>query len=282
VASATTAVTTAAVATIATAALAHGVNAGAQRIRLSTTRACAIAYTISVALWGAAWRVTKLAFGTTVTAWRKSLRRLTARIASTTATATTAALVTGATICTLGSNATLTISSRRLAGWFGIAARGLRCLFLANSRHHLLARRLCGGCHDFAAGGFAQSAPKHLAAHGEWLSLLTRFRPKAFHQFDFNALIDEALDILHEALFVHADKTDCLSVSAGAARTTNAVDVVLTDVGDLVVHNMRQVVNIDSACGNVGRNQRPNFAALETIERLRACRLAFVSVQGHG
>jgi len=207
---------------------------------------------------------------------------LTARIASTTATATTAALVTGATIRTLGGNATLTVSSRPLAGWFGIAAWGLRCLFLANSRHHLLARRLCCVCHDFPAGGFAQTAPKHLSAHGEWLGLLTRFRSKAFHQFHFNALIDETLDILHEALFVHTDKTNCLSTRARTARTTNAVHVVLTDVGDFVVNNVRQVVNIDSACGNVGRDQRPNFAALETIKRLRACRLAFVAVQGHG
>ena len=55
--------------------------------------------------------------------------------------------------------------------------------------------------------------------------------------------------------------------------------IVFADVGDVVVHDVRQVVDVDAACRDVGRHQGPDVAALEAGQRLRARSLALVAVQ---
>ena len=60
------------------------------------------------------------------------------------------------------------------------------------------------------------------------------------------------------------------------------MNVVFADVGDFVVHDMWQFVDIDTACCNIGRHQGADVTTLETCQRLCARCLAFVAVQGHG
>src|SRR5690606_33630391 len=67
-----------------------------------------------------------------------------------------------------------------------------------------------------------------------------------------NLLLGEALDLHHEAFLVQADEVDGLSLAPGTAGAADAMHVVLGDVGDLVVDDVRQVVDVDAACGDVG------------------------------
>jgi hypothetical protein len=68
---------------------------------------------------------------------------------------------------------------------------------------------------------------------------------------------------------------------AGAAGAADAVDVVFADVRDFVVHDVRQLVDVDAAGGDVGGHQRADVAALEAGQRLGAGGLALVAVQRH-
>ena len=69
---------------------------------------------------------------------------------------------------------------------------------------------------------------------------------------------------------------------AGAAGTADAVHIVLRHIGQLKVHHVRQLVNVDAACGNVGGHQHLQVAGLEFGQCFGACGLAFVAVDGHG
>ena len=164
-----------------------------------------------------------------------------------------------------------------------VATRATIGLFLVtNAFHHFAAG--CFGCrsHDIATRGLACAAPDGLATHGNGFGLFTRFGAKAFDELDFDALLGEAFNVLHEAFFVHAHQVDGFTACAGTTGATNAVHVVFADVGDFVVHHVWQVVNVDAARSDVSGNQCPDVAALETSQRLGAGSLALVAVQRHG
>ena len=84
---------------------------------------------------------------------------------------------------------------------------------------------------------------------------------------------------MHEAFFVQADQADRLAAVAGTAGATDAVHIVFADVRDFVVHHVRQLVDVDAARGNVGRDQHPDVAAFEAGQGLRPRGLALVAVQ---
>ena len=87
---------------------------------------------------------------------------------------------------------------------------------------------------------------------------------------------------MHEAFFIHADEADGLAFGACAAGASDAVHIVFRHVRNFIVDDVWQVININTACGNVGGDQCAQCAALEVGQRLRARRLAFVAVQRHG
>ena len=147
---------------------------------------------------------------------------------------------------------------------------------------HFGARRFGGSLHHITAGRLARAAPNGLAAHGDGLGALTRLGFKAGDDLHFQVLLGKALDVLHKAFFVHANKVDGRAIGAGAAGAANAVHIVFADVGDFVVHYVRQFIDVDTACGNVGGDQGAHIAALEASQRLGARSLAFVAMQGHG
>ena len=164
---------------------------------------------------------------------------------------------------------------RGAAAFFGRA-------FFANALHHLLARGACGGGHYGAAWGLACASPQCLAAHGNGFGHFACFGAEAVYRLHGDLLLRKALNRLHEAFFVQADKAHGLALGARAACAANAVHVVFGYVGNFVVHHMGQVVNVDAACGNVGGYQGAQSAASEVGQRLGARALAFVAVQGHG
>src|SRR4029077_2547050 len=67
-----------------------------------------------------------------------------------------------------------------------------------------------------------------------------------------------------------------------AARTAYAVDVILGHVREVVVYDVRQLVDVDAAGSDVGGYHHGDLAGLEVRERARAHALALVAVQGDG
>ena len=73
--------------------------------------------------------------------------------------------------------------------------------------------------------------------------------------------------------------TPCLPGAAGAA---DAVQVGLLVLGALVVDDVRDVVDVDAAGGDVGGDQHVDLAVAERAQRLLAGALAEVAVHGAG
>ena len=166
---------------------------------------------------------------------------------------------------------------------------GLPCLFgarggaaFAYALHHFLTRCARCGSHYFAAWWLACAAPEGLAPHGDRLGALAFGGAKAFNNLYGNLLAGEFFNGVHEAFFVQTNEAHGLPLCACAACAANAVYVVFGHVGYFVIDDVWQVININAACGNISGYQRAQSAAFEVAQGLRACRLAFVAVQGHG
>ena len=71
-------------------------------------------------------------------------------------------------------------------------------------------------------------------------------------------------------------------VCAGAARPADAVDVVLRVPRQLEVDDDRQVLDVEAAGGDVGRDEDPDLAGLEALERARPLGLRAVGVDRDG
>jgi hypothetical protein len=132
-----------------------------------------------------------------------------------------------------------------------------------NPLHHLGPRGTGCCLHHIAAWWFASAAPDGLATHGNGFTLLAGLRTKTVDDLHRNVLLGKALNVLHEAFFIQAHQVDGSTVVARTTRAANAVHVVFAHVGDFVVHDMGQVVNVNAAGGNVGGHQSANIAALE-------------------
>ena len=82
-------------------------------------------------------------------------------------------------------------------------------------------------------------------------------------------------------MLVDAYQRDRLAGRTGAAGAADAVDVVLGDVRQLEVDDVRQLVDVDAARRDVGRDEHLQVAALEFGQRPRARALALVAVDRH-
>ena len=69
---------------------------------------------------------------------------------------------------------------------------------------------------------------------------------------------------------------------AGAAGAADAVDVVLGDVRQLVVDDVGQVLDVEAARGDVGRDEDLHLAALKSSSASDALALALVAVDRGG
>ena len=186
---------------------------------------------------------------------------LLATTATTKTTAAVAATLARVTTWTLAATATTSVATT--GTWAG-------CLAVAHALQHLGPRGFGRSLHHVAARRFTGTTPDSLATHGDGLSPLTWLRTKTFDDFDFDVLLGKALDVLHEAFFVQTHQVDGGAIGTGAAGTANAVHIVFADVGDFVVHDMGQVVNIDPAGSDVGSDQSAYIAALEARQGLGA------------
>ena len=152
-------------------------------------------------------------------------------------------------------------------------------LAFTHALHHFAARGLGRSHHHLAARRLAGTAPDSLATHGDRLGTLVRLGREALDHLGRNLLAGVAFDLLHEAFFIQAHQTHSRAAVAGPAGAADAVHVVFRHIGNLVIHDVRQFVDVDAAGRDVGRDQRPDVAALEAGQRLGARALALVAVQ---
>ena len=77
----------------------------------------------------------------------------------------------------------------------------------------------------------------------------------------------QALDVPHVLLLVGRREGDREALGARTAGTTNAVHVILGLLRHVVVDDQRDVLDVDTARGNVGGHQHAVLTALEAVER---------------
>ena len=114
------------------------------------------------------------------------------------------------------------------------------------------------------------SAATLTAAHQDRLGLDRRVGFEARNHDLRNLALDQAFDVAQQLVLVDAHQRQRLALGAGAAGAADAVHVVFRHVGQLVVHHVRQLVDVDAARGDVGRHQHPHCAVLEVGQRLGA------------
>ena len=100
--------------------------------------------------------------------------------------------------------------------------------------------------------------------------------------FAAEGLLEQRFDGGEHRGFVGADQRDGFTGGAGAAGAADAVDVVFGDDGQVEIDDLRQVVDVQPAGGDVGGDEDLHFAGLEAFQGAQAGRLRFVAVDGIG
>src|SRR5690606_18509670 len=82
-----------------------------------------------------------------------------------------------------------------------------------------------------------------------------RRRLEVGHLAAFDGLFDQPLDALEQFLVLAADQGHRYAVGAGAAGAADPVYIVLGHVGQVEVHHLRQLVDVQTSGGDVGGHQ---------------------------
>src|SRR6266508_5707482 len=91
-------------------------------------------------------------------------------------------------------------------------------------------------------------------------------------------LADKPLDVAKVRAVFARDERHLLAGFARAAGAADAVDVVFRDVRQVVVHDVRQRLDVQAPRGDVGGDEHLQLAVLEALQSLHALRLALVAV----
>ena len=94
--------------------------------------------------------------------------------------------------------------------------------------------------------------------------------------------LDQANDVAQEFLFLVIAEGEGFTRGTGTTSTADAVYVGLRDVRDVKVDHVREPVDVDAACRDIGSDQRAQFAFFEAFQRALAGALALVAVDGFG
>src|SRR6185312_15112185 len=92
----------------------------------------------------------------------------------------------------------------------------------------------------------------------------------------------QALDVPQQAAFGACHQRDGFARAAGTTGTADTVHVIFRHVRQLVVHHVRQHVDVETAGRDVGGHQYAYPTGLEVSERTGAGTLALVAVDGGG
>src|SRR5471032_994698 len=103
---------------------------------------------------------------------------------------------------------------------------------------------------------------------------------KTRDDFARQALLDQLFDVFQHFVLIHADQRHGFALGASTARAADTVHIVFWNVRQVVVHHVWQLIDINTARGDVGGDQHLQGAILEFGQRARAGRLALVAVNG--
>ena len=95
-------------------------------------------------------------------------------------------------------------------------------------------------------------------------------------------LPDELFNVPEIGLLVNVAEADGDAAAARPAGASNAVDVGLRHVGQLVVHHAGQLVYVNAPGGDVRGHQNPDGTRLEALQGRHPGVLALVPMDGHG
>src|SRR3546814_10013064 len=82
----------------------------------------------------------------------------------------------------------------------------------------------------------------------------------------------------HVRTLVGRAEADRLALGAGARGAADAVDILLGNVRDLEVDHMADARHVDTARGDVGRDEQFDLARTERLPPVGALRLALVAM----
>ena len=111
-----------------------------------------------------------------------------------------------------------------------------------------------------SAGGLCPPVLDRLSPNA-WVGLVARHHSLLYLHPEKALYIDEELPL------VNADQGDSMSVPAGPGGSSNAVHVIARDVWQLVVDDVWQRIDVETARCNVRGHQHTDRTALEVPER---------------
>ena len=95
-----------------------------------------------------------------------------------------------------------------------------------------------------------------------------------------NLALQQSFNVAKETGFVDTHQRNCFTACARTAGAADAMYVIFSDIGQIVIHHMRQLIDVDAARGDIGGHQHLQIACLELGQRLGTRALAFVAVDG--
>ena len=95
-------------------------------------------------------------------------------------------------------------------------------------------------------------------------------------------LAEQLLDRCKVFRFIGADERESVAFAPRARRAPDTVHIVLGNVRQLEVHDLRQIVNVESPRGNIRRHENADLSAFEVGKSTRAGALGLVAVNRVG
>ncbi len=93
-------------------------------------------------------------------------------------------------------------------------------------------------------------------------------------------LTDDLLQATKLTEIFAGDESDRDAGGKRAPRPTDTVDVIFQLVRKVEIDDVRDAVDVDTARGDVGRNQDPDFAVLESLQGTLTLALGAIGVDG--
>ena len=111
-----------------------------------------------------------------------------------------------------------------------------------------------------------------------WLSLDPRIRCKARYDIFLDVAFQQAFNLSKKLRFVDTHERDCVPIQSGTSCTSDTMHIVFWHMRKFVIHNVRQAVDIQAACGNIRCDQDSHLVGFKIRECFRSCALRLVAV----
>ena len=95
-----------------------------------------------------------------------------------------------------------------------------------------------------------------------------------------NTLSNQFFDVLQQSGFINRHQRDRFAFATGSTGSPDAMHIVFGNIRQIEIHYIGQVININTACCDVGGNQCLQRTLFEIGQRPGSCALAFVAVDG--